>query len=71
MDKKGSVSFFQHPAQIFSRGQLLSHLYDDHRIVSDRTIDTHIKNLRKKLAEIRPHWDGLQSIYGVGYKMEI
>ena len=34
---------------MFSREQLLNHLYDDYRVVTDRTIDSHIKNLRRKL----------------------
>jgi len=37
------------PGRVFSRGQLIEHLYDDHRMVTDRTVDTHIKNLRKKV----------------------
>ena len=61
----------QHPAKVYSRAQLLDHLYEDNRIVTDRTVDTHIKNLRKKLAEIRPDFEIIQSIYGVGYKLEL
>ncbi len=37
------------PGKVFSREQLLNHLYDDYRVVTDRTIDSHIKNLRRKL----------------------
>lgn len=58
------------PGRVFSRGQLLDKLYDDHRVVSDRTVDSHIKNLRKKLADIAPERDIIKSIYGVGYKLE-
>jgi len=58
------------PGRVFSRGQLLDKLYDDHRVVSDRTVDSHIKNLRKKLADIAPDRDIIKSIYGVGYKLE-
>ncbi|STW49654.1 Response regulator BaeR [Klebsiella pneumoniae] len=39
----------QEPGKVFSREQLLNHLYDDYRVVTDRTIDSHIKNLRRKL----------------------
>ena len=37
---------------MFSREQLLNHLYDDYRVVTDRTIDSHIKNLRRKLENL-------------------
>ncbi|MGV8294862.1 winged helix-turn-helix domain-containing protein, partial [Pseudomonas aeruginosa] len=37
------------PGNVFSREQLLNNLYDDYRVVTDRTIDSHIKNLRRKL----------------------
>lgn len=60
----------QHPGKVYSRTQLLEHLYEDNRVVTDRTVDTHIKNLRKKLTEIQPDADMIQSIYGVGYKLE-
>jgi two-component system, OmpR family, response regulator BaeR len=43
-----------HPGRVFSRAGLLERLYDDHRIVSDRTVDSHVKNLRRKLARRRP-----------------
>ncbi len=58
------------PGRIFSRDQLLEHIYDDHRVVTDRTVDSHIKNLRRKLEAIRPE-DAIRSIYGVGYKLEL
>jgi two-component system response regulator BaeR len=59
------------PGKVFSRGTLLERLYPDHRVVTDRTVDTHVKNLRKKIAEIRPSEDPIPSIYGVGYKLEL
>jgi len=58
------------PGRVYSRGQLLDKLYDDHRVVSDRTVDSHIKNLRKKLSDVAPNRDIIKSIYGVGYKLE-
>jgi two-component system response regulator BaeR len=58
------------PDRIFSRDQLMNSCYTDHRIVSDRTIDSHIKKLRKKIAVIgNENW--IQSVYGVGYKLVI
>lgn len=58
------------PGRVFSRDSLMRMGYRDDRIVNDRTIDTHIKNLRKKLAGAA-QTDGLiQAVYGVGYKLE-
>jgi two-component system response regulator BaeR len=59
------------PGKVFSRTTLLERLYPDHRVVTDRTVDTHVKNLRRKIAEIRPSEDPIPSIYGVGYKLEL
>ncbi len=56
------------PGYLFSREQLLSRAYPDDTSISDRMIDTHIKNLRKKLHEIRPQQDFIQAIYSMGYK---
>jgi two-component system response regulator BaeR len=59
------------PGRIFARDLLMSHMYNDHRIVSDRTIDSHIKKLRKKLAEIWPEREFIHSVYGAGYRFEL
>jgi two-component system response regulator BaeR len=59
------------PGRIFPRGQLLDTLYEDHRVVSDRTVDSHVKNLRRKLEAARPGTDLIRSVYGVGYKLEV
>jgi len=58
------------PGRIFSRAQLLENLYDDSRIVSDRTIDSHIKKLRKKIAN-HLEQEVVHSIYSVGYKFQL
>lgn len=58
------------PGRVFSRNQLMDILYLDHRVVSDRTVDSHVKNLRRKIVEAGGQDDWLQSIYGVGYKIE-
>ena len=42
------------PGRIFSRAQLMDGMYSDHRVVSDRTIDSHIKKIRRKLDELLP-----------------
>ena len=59
------------PGRVWSREQLLDRLYDDHRVVSDRTVDSHIKNLRRKLGVARPDAECIRSVYGVGYKLEL
>lgn len=59
------------PGRVFSREKLLARLYADHRVVTDRTVDAHVKNLRRKLEQVRPGEDLVRSIYGVGYKLEL
>ncbi|MFD2111236.1 response regulator [Thiorhodococcus fuscus] len=58
------------PGRIFSRNSLMDRIYRDHRIVSDRTIDSHVKKLRRKLAELLPDREIIHSVYGVGYRYE-
>jgi len=59
------------PGRIFSRDKLLANLYVDHRVVTDRTVDSHVKNLRRKLSEATAGEDLIRSIYGVGYRLEL
>lgn len=56
------------PGRIYSRNQLMDAIYDDGRIVTDRTIDSHIKKLRQKLKTLSPQHNYIQAIYGCGYK---
>lgn len=65
------ATLFTHPGRVYSRAQLQAQCYLDHRIVSDRTVDSHIKNLRRKFEELSPGSDPVRSIYGVGYKYEV
>lgn len=58
------------PGRIYSRDQLLNRLYEDRRVVTDRTVDTHIKNIRRKLAQVLPEREVLVSVYGAGYKFD-
>ncbi|MFU8784989.1 response regulator [Aliidiomarina sp.] len=57
----------KHPGRVYSRDELINAAYDDHRIVSDRTVDSHIKNLRHKLQKAGAD-DVIQAVYGVGYR---
>jgi two-component system response regulator BaeR len=58
------------PGRIFSRERLMERIYRDHRVVSDRTIDSHVKKLRRKLDELAPEQELIHSVYGVGYRYE-
>ena len=60
----------QHPGRIFTRQQLLDAAHADTRDVSDRVIDSHIKNLRRKLQDIDPSCECVASVYGVGYRFD-
>ena len=62
--------FIEYPNRVYNRDQILNKVFDDGRIVLDRTVDTHIKNLRQKLTAINPESDYIRSIYGIGYSFE-
>jgi len=57
------------PNTIISREELMKNAYNDHRIVSDRTMDSHITKLRKKLVPLTPK-EIISSVYGAGYKFQ-
>lgn len=59
------------PGRVYSRDRLLDCLHEDNLSVSDRTVDSHIKNIRRKLAQIAPEREIILSVYGVGYKVEV
>lgn len=61
-------AFIEKPGHVFSREQLMDKGYVDGRIVSNRTIDSHMKNLRHKLMQ-NDHISPLQAVYGIGYKL--
>ncbi|MGB0907626.1 MAG: response regulator transcription factor [Maricaulaceae bacterium] len=56
------------PGFVKSRDQLMDAAYDDQIYVDDRTIDSHIKRLRKKFRKHDKSFDGIETLYGVGYK---
>jgi two-component system response regulator BaeR len=59
-----------YPGRVYSREQLLDGLNADFRDSSDRTIDSHIKNLRRKIQTIDPDCECIASVYGVGYRFD-
>ena len=56
------------PGRVFSRELMMTNAYPDKRVVSDRTIDSHVKNVRRKLMDANGNTDVIQSVYGIGYK---
>ena len=61
-------SLAQRPGHVKSRAQLIEVAYDEEAYVDDRTIDSHIKRLRKKIRTVDPEFDGIETLYGAGYK---
>lgn len=59
-----------HSGQVLTRESLLDNLYNDYRVVTDRTVDSHIKNLRRKLETLAPEKVFIRSVYGLGYRWE-
>lgn len=58
------------PGRVFSRAQLLDSVHQDMRDVSDRAIDSHVKNLRRKIQAVKPSFENIVSVYGVGYRFD-
>jgi two-component system response regulator BaeR len=56
------------PGRIFTREQLMDAMHGDERVIADRTVDSHIKKIRRKIAEAAPGMELIRSVYGVGYK---
>jgi two-component system response regulator BaeR len=59
-----------HPGRIYTREQLMDLMYRDQRVVSDRTVDSHVKKIRRKISSVLPDREIVHSVYGVGYKYE-
>jgi two-component system response regulator BaeR len=62
---------YSQPGRIFSRQYILDNIYHDYRIVSDRTVDGHVKKLRKKLGAVSGELELIRSVYGSGYKYQM
>mgnify|MGYP000329421954 FL=1 len=58
------------PGHVKSRDQLIDQAYGEHIFVDDRTIDSHIKRLRKKFKKIDPDFSHIETMYGLGYKFK-
>ncbi len=58
------------PGRVFGREIIMKRIYTDSRVVSDRTIDSHIKKLRKRISIVAPELNVIHSVYGAGYRFE-
>ncbi|MCZ8086080.1 MAG: response regulator transcription factor [Brevundimonas sp.] len=58
----------QRPGFVKSRDSLMDAAYDDQVYVDDRTIDSHVKRMRKKFRVVDPEFDAIETLYGVGYR---
>lgn len=61
---------YRQPGRVYSRAQLLDQLHDDGRAITDRAVDSHVRNLRRKLEAVTPDQDPIRSVYGLGYAWE-
>ena len=60
----------QRPGVVKSRNQLLDIAYHEDVYVDDRTIDSHIKRIRRKFRATDPSFDAIETLYGVGYRFD-
>ncbi len=63
-------SLAQRPGHVKNRDQLMDAAYDDNVFVDDRTIDSHIKRLRKKFKAVDSEFIGIETLYGIGYRFQ-
>jgi two-component system response regulator BaeR len=60
--------FIDQVGRVFSREDIINSVYTETTEISDRNIDNHIKNIRKKINEIEKGLKPISAVYGVGYK---
>lgn len=65
------TALMKYPGRIYSRDQLLDLMHGDLRDVTDRVVDSHIRNLRRKLEDMAPGQSYIHAVYGAGYRFEI
>ena len=61
-------SLASRPGHVKSRDQLMDAAYGEHIYVDDRTIDSHIKRLRKKMRSVDNEFSAIETLYGIGYR---
>jgi two-component system OmpR family response regulator len=64
-------ALFDHPNKVYSRDELMEKAYEDNTVVTDRTIDSHIRRIRKKFIEktADPSADPIETVHGFGYRL--
>jgi two-component system response regulator BaeR len=62
------AALHDHPGRVLSRDRLMDQMYADYRVVGDRAVDTHVKNLRRKLNAAGVGEELIESVYGLGYR---
>jgi two-component system, OmpR family, response regulator BaeR len=62
-------ALLRHPARAYTRDRLLDEMHEHAHGVTDRSVDATIKRVRRKLAEVRPDVEVVETLYGVGYKL--
>jgi two-component system, OmpR family, response regulator ChvI len=65
------LALVRYPGHVKTREQLMQEAYSENIFVSDRTIDSHIKRLRKKFIDIDPDFNGIETVYGMGYRFSV
>ena len=60
--------FVRSPSRVVPADQLMDAAYGEHIYVDDRTIDSHIKRLRKKFKDVDPEFEQVETLYGIGYR---
>ena len=65
------LSLAKRPGLVKSRSQLMDAAYDGTIYVSDRTIDSHVRNIRNKLKQVDPTCDIISTVHGLGYKLKV
>lgn len=65
------AALVRRPGQVLSRAQLLDAAQADNLDANDRAIDSHVKNLRRKIAAVAPSLEPIRSIYGLGYRYDL
>jgi two-component system response regulator ChvI len=63
-------SLAANPGHVKSREQLMDFAYGDGVYVDDRTVDSHIKRIRKKFKDVDPEFDHIETVYGIGYRLK-
>lgn len=59
----------RYPARVFTRDVLMDRIYDGEHVVTDRSIDAYVKRIRRKLADVRPDQNPIETVHGLGYKL--